>query len=332
MTLKEIGALAGVSPAAVSLVLNNKPGVSDEKRAEIQQLLITHHKAAPDAFAAEKNRQILFLKYVKTGYITEENSNFISSVLDEVEASCRLLHYPLRMEVCRAALAESLRKIDYSTLDGMLILGSELDPSTYPCLSAIPVPYVVIDNRMPGLRCNTVTMNNEEMVYAAIAHLAAQGCTDIGYLQSAMPAQNFRDRSEAFHRACRDLQLSCREDHIFRVDPYLMGACESMKRYLSYTDHLPRYLFADNDTIAIGCMKAMQQFGYRVPEDVFVMGFDDILFASIHSPSLSTMRVPKQLMGQIAVQMLHKAMTTPSESFVKQFVDGELVIRHSTTL
>ena len=119
MTIKEIAKLAGVSPAAVSMVLNNRPGISDARRQEILALLQQYNYGAPKAGMAAAPRHLLFLKYIKSGFIVEENTGFVASILDSIEAECRSRGYLLRIEVSRENLEGSLAAIDFADLSGI---------------------------------------------------------------------------------------------------------------------------------------------------------------------------------------------------------------------
>ena len=118
MTLKEIAALANVSPATVSLVLNNKPGVGEAKRQEVQALLQKYQYGLPKAGIASA-RQLLFLKYMRNGLVVEKNTGFVASILDTIEAKCKSLQYVLRIEVCRESLEEHFQSADFSQLHAL---------------------------------------------------------------------------------------------------------------------------------------------------------------------------------------------------------------------
>lgn len=333
MTLKELAGIAGVSPATVSLVLNGKPGVSDAKRQEIQALLQEHNYISNRrASKQEAPKNLLFLKYIRNGMLVEENMGFIASIMDAIEAQCRSLGYSLRIVVSHSNLEQTISELDFSSIHGIFVLGTELDQSSYPVLKKIPVPYIVIDNNMPHFSCNTITMNNQEMVYEAVEHLASLGFRDIGYFRSRMHIQNFDERAQAFYQAVKTFDLICTPDHEFLLEPTVLGACASMKQYLKKQCAIPRCFFADNDTIAIGAMKALKEFKYKIPKDTCIIGFDDIHFAAINSPSLSTMRVHKDLIGTLAVKHLDDSMGNRTHKNTKTQVGGELVIRHSTLL
>lgn len=332
LTLKELAAIADVSPAAISLVLNNKPGISDSKRQEIQSLLRKYNYTPSRRPKKTIQKNLLFLKYISNGHLVEENTGFISTIMDAIEAECRKEKYTLRIVVSNNNLEKTISEIDFSCIDGIFMLGTELDRSSYPVLERIPVPYIVIDNNMPHFPCNTITMNNHEMVYEAVRYLASLGFSDIGYFRSRMSIQNFEERAQAFYQSVEELGLHFAPSHEFLLEPTMLGAYASMKQHLLERHFMPRCCFADNDTIAIGAMKALNELHYKIPEDVCVMGFDDIQFAAVNSPSLSTMQVPKNLIGYLAVKTLNNSIFHSEHRNAKIQVGGQLIIRHSTLL
>ncbi len=102
-----------------------------------------------------------------------------------------------------------------------------------------------------------------------------------------------------------------------------------MKRYLDKSPELPTAFFADNDTIAIGAMRALEEYGYNIPEDVSIIGFDNISFGAISDPPLTTINVYKQEMGELAVRQLALAMEEPEKVKMKIQVCTDFVERGS---
>ena len=123
MNLKELAKIAGVSPATVSLVLNNKRGVGEETRKNVQTILEEYNYTLPrKSIPATKN--ILFLKYIKNGMIVEENSGFISTIMDSIENDCRNQGYNLNIVISKNCLEETLQNIDYNNFQGVILLGT----------------------------------------------------------------------------------------------------------------------------------------------------------------------------------------------------------------
>lgn len=334
MTLQEIAKLAGVSPATVSLVLNNKPGVSQIKRDEILELLQKHNYSPHRTNTAPPIKKLLFLKHIKNGYLVEENAGFITAILDAVETECRKFNYSLRIILSKNELETTIRGINFNSIAGIFVLGTELDETDYTLLNLISIPYIVIDNRIPNYSCNTITMNNTEMVYDAINHFHLSGFNSIAYFQSNSPTQNFMDRADSFYNSCNQLGLSYQNEHIIKLMPTLMGAYSDMKDYLNNFPHLslPPCAFADNDTIALGAMKALVEAGYSIPADIQIIGFDNIIYSAVNSPSLSTMQVDKKAIGEQAVRTLINAIENKNIQNCKQFIGGNIILRDSTML
>ncbi len=329
MTLKEIAKIANVSPAAVSLVLNNKSGVSDAKRQEILAIL-KEQNYVPTKRSTQISKNLIFLKYAKNGHLVEENAGFVSTIIDSLESECRRLGYHLGIVVSLQDLEGSLNSIDYSSVDGIFVLGTEFDETAYPILKKIPCPYVVIDNDMPTFPCNTVTMSNQEMVHSAVMYLASLGFTSIGYMHSKMYSQNFIERSFGFHEIIKELGLTFQKEHEFLLDPTMLGSYTGMKQYLEENVDIPPCFFADNDVIALGAIKALKEFHYKIPQDISIIGFDDIRFSAISSPTLTTMHVHKNRMGSVAVKLLHESLINNQCQNIKININGEIILRHST--
>ncbi|MEA4853184.1 MAG: LacI family DNA-binding transcriptional regulator [Christensenella sp.] len=328
MTIREIARLANVSPATISLVLNNKPGVGDETRKRVQSILKEYdYKLPPKNKVPMKN--IRFLKYKDHSMVVDGNAGFISAIIDAVEAECREMGYNLIITTVKGGFKQALKILQNDTSDGIILLGSEISEADYPKLKLVQKPMVVVDNILAYEPYECVVMNNKETTYCALKYLAELGHKAIAYFQSATESSNFKERSEAFYTCCERLSLTC--DHRFLLTPTLDGAYESMKKYIGDGAVFPTAAFADNDTIALGAMKALQEVGFRIPEDISIMGFDDIPYCTISDPPLTTMRIPRRRIGKLAVRRLCERMQeSPINSNVKILVGSRLVERQST--
>ena len=329
MTVKEIAKLAGVSPATVSLVLNGKKGVGEEKRKEILRLLDENqYKGARKV--TEKNKNILFIKYTKLGLILEENGSFITAVMDAAELECQRRNYKLTFTNCEGHLSSTLKALDYSNLYGLLILGTELEVVDYFSLKDIPIPYVVIDNSMPHFDCNCVSIDNRENVFKAVEYYTQQGVKEIGYFKGSQEVHNFTEREEGFYSANKYFGLKINEENIFVVPPSTLGAFEKTQEYINAGRKIPSCLFVDNDTMAIGVAKALTLAGYHIPEDISIIGFDDIPFAQIYSPTISTVFVDKKLLGTLSISALESTASDKTHKTIKTTISGHLILRQST--
>jgi Transcriptional regulators len=329
MTVKELAKIAGVSPSAISIVINNKKGVSDKTRAHILNILKEHNYSINKKKDNTKN--LCFLKYKKHGMLVEQNEGFIAAILDAVEAECCSKGYSLSIVVSDNNFSETIRNIDYDAYDGIILLSTELEEQQYNCLNDIKKPYVVVDNILRDYPCNSVAINNQEIVQSAISHLAGLNHKSIGYFHSSVNIANFTERMQAFVQYSAKMGLDFKQEYQFDLPPTLVGAYNTMKKYLKSQPVLPSSAFADNDTIAIGAIKALLECGYRVPQDISIIGFDDIHFSAISSPPLTTMRIQKALIGTLAVRQVCDLIDFYPYTDVKIQVGGELVKRSSTT-
>lgn len=155
---------------------------------------------------------------------------------------------------------------------------------------------------------NAVMINNADSARMAVNYLYNKGHKQIGYLKGRFRILGFRQRQSGYHSALVENELEDNKEFCVELDTTMNGAYHDMLRYLESKPHLPTAYFADNDMIALGAMKALQEKGYKIPEDVSVIGFDDLPFSEISTPGLTSLRVPKQEMGRMAVRKVIEMM------------------------
>ncbi len=333
MTIREIANLAGVSPAAVSLVINNKKGVSDETRRRVQAVIEEHNYMVPGqkrATGKPKRFRLCVIKFRTHGIALEENQGFIASIIDQIESECRHYGYDLAMVNCEVAAAtETLREVMATPPDGVILMGTELSPGDYRLLDILTVPTVVMDHSMSDMHVDSVVMDNEAISAEAVRYLFGLGYRDIGYLRFSLPVHNCDERYLGYTRQMEQLGLSIPKP--LQLMPTLSGAYRDMKRMLEEGQYVPHgAAVSDNDTVAIGAMKAIREAGYRIPEDISIIGVDDIPFAAMTMPALTTMRISRSAMGTLAVDMLRKRIKYPNWPSMHMRLEGRLVVRGST--
>ena len=327
MTIREIAKIAQVSPAAVSIALNNKKGVSDKTRAHVLKVVKEN-----DYNRSKKMKDVLLFKFWSSGMLVEENQSFVHTIVDAIGDELRLHNYRLTMHVGKNSLEEALREVTFDHFCAAIVIGTEITRELFPILDNIPIPYVMVDNAALGVNCNSICMDNSSNVYKALAYLKEMGHRQIGYLRSSTRSEAFTERFEAFHKWAEVLQFDIFKEAEFFLTPTLVGAYKDMYEELNKgTRMLPSCLYADNDTIAIGAIKALKECGYSLPKDVSIIGMDDIPFSSVSSPTLTTVRVQKEVIGQIAVTQLLALLDDSSYQDVKTRVIGELIVRSSVS-
>lgn len=332
MTIREIANLAGVSPAAVSLVINKKKGVSDETRQRVLAVIEEHNYMVPGQKRSSKPKRfrLCVVKFRTHGIAIEENQGFIASIIDQIERECRYYGYDLAMVNCEVATAtETLKEVMDSPPDGVILMGTELSEADYKLLDILTVPTVVLDHSMRGVHVDSVVMDNEAISAEAVRYLYSLGYRDIGYLRFSLPIRNCEERYQGYLREMERLGLSIPKP--ISIMPTLSGAYKDMKQLLEEGGYMPHgACVADNDTVAIGVMKAIREAGYSIPEDISIIGVDDIPFSAMTMPALTTMRISRSALGTLAVDMLRKRIKNPNWPIMHTQVSGRLVVRGST--
>jgi len=189
---------------------------------------------------------------------------------------------------------------------------------------------VFIDTYVDFLPFDFVDMNNEDSVFTVVSDFAARGHRAIGMVKGAIETRNFKLREEGFAASLQRLGLPFDRRFVFAVDSTFHGAHEDMRRILRSGPKLPTALFCANDIIACGCIKALKEEGIRVPEDISIIGFDDLPLSAVVDPPLTTIQVSKAQIGRMAIQLLVTRVRGPAGSPpVKVLIGGSLIERQS---
>lgn len=328
MTIKEIAEMAGVSQSTVSLTLNNRPGVGEETRRLILDI------ANKNGYSKKSNtpkQNILFIRYIGSGAAIEQNGDFIARVIDAIENTTSILDYNLVIKnVVASDFENELREIDFTDFAGVIFLATETTYQHAALLEDIKVPLMAVDNMLEDFEVNAIVMDNYGGIYSVVRHLYALGHRKIGYIDSKTYFSNFEQRALGYKTALKKLKLDFCQEHVKRVLPTLEGAYHDMLAYLDEMKELPTAYVAANDTIAIGAIKALKERGINVPEQISITGYDDIPFCMMLDKSLTTMKVNKDRLGEVAVKMLDEQIKNPSDDCIKIVLKPKLITREST--
>lgn len=329
ITVKDIAKASNVSPATVSNALNNRKGVSDE----IKQLVFKVAKEL-DYFketAGDRNT-IRFVIFKRHGYVVSDTP-FFSSLIEGIEKECRAQGYEMlisHVDMNDGDYKDTINNICNDYLSGLLILATEMLPQDLELFGGNGVPVVLLDNYFRNSGFDSVLIGNTDAAYKASNYLSSCGHKKIGYLHSSVHINNFQFRRQGYVDALNDNGLKVDESLQVFLEPTMEGSYRDMKAALDGGNLvLPTAFFADNDIIALGAMRALKEKSVRIPEDVSIVGFDDMPFCEITSPRLSTIKVFKQEMGSIAVKRLLEKLNRKSTTVQKIEVETELIIRDS---
>ena len=329
MTIRELSKLINVSPATISIVINEKKGVSEETREKVLMAMQEYNYCPHQRKKPIENKNVLVLKYYRSGVFVEENQGFIAGILDAVENRLQKENLNMVLRVYKEGFEKFLAETDLSQYEGIILIGTEFTPDLYPLFASISIPYVVVDNVCPYTSCNSVCMNNEENVYIAINYLKECGHQSIGYIGGNVYSENFQLRKKGFMESVEKLNLNYIKEHTYMISPTMVGAYNDMLIQLDNLSTLPDCFFADNDTLALGAIKALKEKGIKIPKDVSIIGFDDIPYSAVSSPALTTVHVQRNQIGKLAVEKLLKMKKDRKIKSAKTLITGNLIVRDS---
>ena len=333
--MKDIADKANVSTATVSLVLNNKPGVNRRTREKvIAAAKELNYPLTQTLFYKQLKRgTIKFLKIVKHGHILNRDHDvFISDYIEGLDLEARNHGYSLEINTFNTKdMNEVINHIEESHLSGIVILGTELNEEDIKKFeSKFSVPIVFIDTIHDYINFDFVDMNNIDSVYTIISYFVKNGYKNIGLIASYTEAKNFSLREIGYREVLKYFNIQVKEQFIYKVDSTFDGAYNDMLKILNTNRKLPSAIFAINDITAYGCIKAIKEKGYKIPNDISIIGFDDLPLSAVMDPALTTIRVSKKRIGKVAIQILNERIKS-QKIFppIKTVISGNLIVRSS---
>lgn len=331
ITAKELARQLGLSESAISLALNGKPGVSRETRRMVLEAAREHgYDFSRRAAAGEKKKgSICFAVYRKSGAVVGDTP-FFSELTDGISVSCRREGYEcmIRYLYEDEDLAEQIYELREARFAGVIVLATEMEEQTLPLFDRIGIPLVFLDAYFDRPEYNFILINNNQGAYQATKYLIRKCHAQPGYLRSSYWISNFEARADGFYKAIREAGMSTSQSQVIRLAPSQEGAYADMKEQLRQEKPVKCY-FADNDLIAIGAMQALKEAGYRIPEDVSIVGFDDISSSQYVSPPLTTVEVLKPYLAETGVTRVVQMIEGKNPQPLKIEVFTRLIRRKS---
>lgn len=331
ISAKELASLINVSEATISMVINHKSGISE---ATIDKVIEGARKYDYDLskyyMYSTELQTICFLTYKKNGEVVTD-SPFFAEMTEGISSVCKARNISLSLEYIYAdqPIAEQIKVIEDKKYSGIIVLATEMNHEDFIPFTSVTTPMVMLDSYSDLVSLDYVLINNLQGAYLATKHLAENGFKEIGYLKSTVRIPNFKERAEGYHRALRHNKIKANDDLIIDLTPSLEGAYNDMKKYLAKKPKLAKAYFADNDWIAAGAMRALLEAGYKIPEDISLIGFDDVPICGFLSTPLTTMHVYKFELGALAVEQLINKMNSVSKVPFRYELLPTLTLRNS---
>lgn len=336
ITLSEIARRAQTSTMAVSVVLNgarSNTRVSDATRQRIQNIAADLHYS-PNALARGLKRQRTNTLGVLFNWAGSHmiHNMYSVGVLDGVVNGAAGYHILLYTTPWHSAALSASAFSDQRT-DGVIVVAPREQSDVIPGLVALGLPIAVVSSVTEVAGVPFVTIDNRRGMALALEHLRELGHTRIAYVGQGRIRHNLRERHDAYRAwmAARDLPIP---------DAYVLADLSSgdeesnahlLERLLGLPNR-PSAVFAANDDLAAEVLEAARRMGVAVPEQLSVVGFDDILAASLTTPKLTTVRQPLFEMGRRAARMLIESIEGTGAEIAEpaHIIAPELVVRAST--
>lgn len=327
--MKDIAEKLNMSINAVSLALNNKAGVSESTR---QQIL----KVADELEYLEKKP--VFVKRNQLNnicmMIEEKNfrdTRFYSRIIIGIEEEAKKYDYDVIVSFIDNDHYVLPSSIEQGKAAGIIILGSVRDEYLSKAVS-YGIPLVVVDHASFSIDTDAILTQNTIGTYTATKHLIENGHREIGFFGERYITLSFNERWMGFCEAMRRYGLPVVEEFCFTdfIEEYaVINNYEPVVQILKGIKRFPTAWVCANDSAAIILINALNSLGFSVPEDISVIGFDDIDLCKVISPNLTTIRVEKKLMGVNAVRSLLSRMENRNEPNRHMRMSVKLIERDS---
>ena len=334
ITAKELAKIMGLSEAAISMALNNKSGVSTRTRKKVvdkaKELGYDFTRIQEQEEPVAYNGTIHFIIYKKNGAIVGDTP-FFSQLSEGIDIGCKEAHFYLNVSYLYESddVQFQLSELIRLGCKGIILLGTEMSESDFAPFSNLRIPVVVLDTCFENTNVNYVLIDNVQGAYQATNYLIQKCKSQPGYLESTYRISNFLSRADGFYKAVRRNGMSTSKSLVHHLSPSMEGAYADMADLLSQGEEPAHCYFADNDLIAAGAIKAFKEAGYRVPDDVAVIGFDNMPLSTFIDPTLTTVHVPKQYMGMMAAKRMAELLLSKTSNPVKIEVSTTLIARKS---
>lgn len=307
ITAKELAVILGISPAAVSIALNNRPGVSEETRRRVIEAAKNYGCKTGVLRTKEcKLKTISFVLFKKKGADIVDNTPFFASLTEGVSSSCRENGYSMDMRYIYddQDIGYEIEQLLLTDPAGIILLATEMTPEDFRYFEKISIPMIILDTYFQHIVRDYVVIDNHQGAFLATDTLIKVRQQQPGYLHSSYSIGNFEERADGYYKAIRCHNMSPSKSIVHLLPPTIEGAYLKMSSLLDEKVGIADCYFADNDMIATGAMRAFREHGYRIPQDVAFVGFDNAFPENVISPPLTTINVPKQVMGSLAVERL----------------------------
>jgi len=319
-TMRDIARIAGVSQATVSYVINNSNDISEEVRKNVLD--------AAERLGYIPNFVARNLKIRKTNIIgiivPDVMNNYYNEMIKYAEKIAREMGYFIF--ICYTMHNKNIEdwyviSLIQQKVAGVIICYGLTNRDCYKKLQKYNIQFVVIDDELNEIEgtAPSILVDNIKGSFLAVKHFVSSGIKDIAYCSEPLYSYALRDRYKGFILAMDEYGLNINRDMVYIADK--KNAYEKIK--------LGRGIFASNDQIAFGIIKRLNKMGIRIPRDIAVVGYDNISFSSVMSPSLTTINQPIKSMSIKGVGILLEMIDNQEVIKERMILEPNIIVRES---
>jgi LacI family transcriptional regulator len=329
LTIEDIAKMSGVSRSTVSRVINGDPHVTEQTREKVQSILHSiefQPNLAARSLAAGRTKVIGLV--IPTGVLSLFTDPYFPLVIQGVSAVCNARGYSVMLWLAEPEYErKTISQILYNGLiDGVLVSSMLVNDPLIERLSESKRPFITIGRHPTNEKISYVDVDNRTGSYQGVDYILQKGHRRVGMINGPRNTIASQDRYQGYEDAHRDYRVPVYPELLVEGEFSDATGYQAMKRLLPYQ---PDAIFVASDAMALAAMRAILEEGLRIPEDIAVVGFDDIPTAATSRPPLTTVRQPIQQTGSMAAEILVDMIEHPSEEARHMVLPTELVIRSS---
>lgn len=325
ITIKDVAKKAGVAVSTASYALNGSNKVSEKTKERVL--------SAANELKYVPNNAARNLKLRKTNliglFVNNINGPFYDKLVKGVQDVINMKDYEMII-FCDSGRTEgtSYNFLKEGRVDGAIIISSNITNEQILDLNSEGLPLVLLDRKMKNSNLCSVTVDNVKGSVDAVEHLIKLGNRKIGFISGPKNSFDNKERMKGYLDTLKNNSIDVIDKYILKGMFTEESGYEAVKEFLSKNNDIPDAFFSSNDEMAIGAIKAFHEAGIKVPQDVAIVGFDDIILGSYIKPKLTTIRRPMYELGMFSTNMLMSILEGKSTNS-SLVLSTKLIIRES---
>ena len=331
ITISDIASKAGVSRMTVSRVLSGNGPVAEETAKKIKNIM-AEMNYQPNLIA----RSLSIRRSMTLGVLIPKTEqlfldNYIAQVLSGMTDVAQEYDYRITLLPVNQSRPEKGSYVNYAgsnLFDGLILVKAKMNDPNLPSLAESGFPFVLVNYRKYDDRYNFVDSENVKGAELAMQHLYEKGHRKIAFVEGTMEETNARDRLKGYKNSIKKFGLAFNEEYIICGEFDKEVAHQRAELLLNLKDR-PTAIFCSDDYMALGVIERIKDYGLSVPEDIAVVGFDNIEISELTIPSLTTVKQPIYEIGMSASSVLLDLIGKKRKPPIRKILKTELIIRES---